>query len=104
MSRPTRNPPAEQALPRFVEFARRMLDPATPEPLRRELEPQLLRLLPVVRAPGAWAAETFEALQPERILRPRLLGLFDLFEVRDRALAALLRDELALRRELHAAA
>jgi hypothetical protein len=82
MSRPTRNLPAEQALPRFVEFARRMLDPATPEPLRRELEPQLLRLLPVVRA----------------------LGLFELFEVRDRALAALLRDELALRRELHAAA
>jgi len=82
MSRPTRNLPAEQALPRFVEFARCMLDPATPEPLRRELEPQLLRLLPVVRA----------------------LGLFELFEVRDRALAALLRDELALRRELHAAA
>jgi hypothetical protein len=50
--------------------------------LRRELEPQLLRLLPVVQA----------------------LGLFELFEVRDRALAALLRDEMAARRGLYAAA
>jgi len=82
MSRPTRNLPTEQALPRFVECARRMLDPATPEPLRRELEPQLLQLLPVVQA----------------------LGLFELFEVRDRALAALLRDEMAARRGLYAAA
>lgn len=82
MSRPIRNLPTEQALPHFVECARRMLDPATPEPLRRELEPQLLRLLPVVQA----------------------LGLFELFEVRDRALAALLRDEMATRRGLYAAA
>ena len=82
MSRPIRSLPAEQALPRFVECARRMLDPATPEPLRRELELQLLRLLPVAQA----------------------LGLFDLFEVRDRALAALLRDEVAVRRGLYAAA
>jgi hypothetical protein len=82
MSRPTTPLPAEQALPRFVECARRMLDPATPEPLRRELEPQLLRLLPIVQA----------------------LGLFDLFDVRDRALSALLRDEIAARRDFHAAA
>jgi hypothetical protein len=74
--------PAEQALPRFVEFARQMLDPATPEPLRRELEPQLLGLLPIVQA----------------------LGLFELFAVRDRAMAALLRDELAARHGLRAAA
>lgn len=73
---------AEQALPRFVEVARQMLDPATPESLRRELEPQLLRLLPIVQA----------------------LGLFELFEVRDRAMAALLRDELAAARGLRAAA
>lgn len=73
---------AEQALPRFVEVARQMLDPATPESLRRELEPQLLRLLPIVQA----------------------LGLFELFEVRDRAMAALLRDELAAVRGLRAAA
>lgn len=82
MSRPTSHLPAEQALPRFVECARRMLDPATSEPVRRELEPQLLRLLPVVRA----------------------LGLFDLFDVRDRAMAALLRDEMAARRDACAAA
>lgn len=75
-------PAAEQALSFFVEFARRMLDPATPEPVRRELEPQLLRLLPVVQA----------------------LGLFELFEVRDGAMAALLRDELAACRGLRAAA
>jgi hypothetical protein len=81
MSRPTGSLPAQQALPRFAEYARRMLDPAAPESLRRELEPHLLRLLPVVQA----------------------LGLFELFEVRDRALAALLRDEMAARRGLHAA-
>ncbi|MCX7513301.1 hypothetical protein [Frateuria sp. STR12] len=82
MSRPTHILPAEQALPRFAECARRMLDPATSEPLRRELESQLLRLLPVVRA----------------------LGLFELFDVRDRALAALLRDEMAVHDGLSAAA
>jgi hypothetical protein len=82
MTRPTPIRPTEQGLPRFVECARRMLDPATPESLRRELEPQLLRLLPVAQA----------------------LGLFELFEVRDRALAALLRDEMAARRGLYAAA
>lgn len=82
MSRSPQPLPAEQALPRFVECARRMLDPATPEPLRRELEPQLLRLLPVVQA----------------------LGLFELFEVRDHAMAALLRDELEGYRGLAAVA
>lgn len=75
-------PAATHALARFVDHAQRMLDPLTPESLRRELEPQLLGLLPVMQA----------------------LGLFELFEVRDRALAALLRDELAARRELRAAA
>jgi hypothetical protein len=71
-----------QALPLFVHYARQMLDEATPEARRRELEPKLLALLPVVHA----------------------LGLFELFEVRDRALAALLRDELATRHELPVAA
>lgn len=82
MSRPHPTPSAEQALGLFVGAARRMLDPATPESLRRELEPELLRLLPVVQA----------------------LGLFELFDVRDRAMAALLRDELADRRNLRVAA
>jgi hypothetical protein len=71
-----------QALPLFVQYARQMLDADTPEVRRRELEPKLLALLPVVHA----------------------LGLFELFEVRDRALGALLRDELAARRELPVAA
>lgn len=82
MSRPYPTLSAEQALALFVGVARRMLDPATPEALRRELEPELLHLLPVVQA----------------------LGLFELFEVRDRAMAALLRDELADRRGLRVAA
>ena len=77
-----KSPSAEQALSHFVQYARQMLDAATTEPRRRELEAQLLALLPVVHA----------------------LGLFDLFEVRDSALAALLRDELAERRELRVAA
>ena len=82
MSRATKIPPPTQALPRFVDCARRMLDPATPEPLRRELESSLLALLPMMQA----------------------LGLFELFELRDRALAALVRDELAARQGLVAAA
>ena len=82
MSRPCPTLSAEQALALFVAVARRMLDPATPEARRCELEPELLRLLPVVQA----------------------LGLFELFEVRDRAMAALLRDELADRRGLRVAA
>lgn len=82
MQRPTPVAPAEPALSRFVEHVRRMLDPATPESVRRELEPHLLRLLPVVRA----------------------LGLFDLFEVRDAAMATLLRDEWDARDDLRALA
>lgn len=70
------------ALPSFVQYARQMLDADTPEARRRELEPKLLALLPVVHA----------------------LGLFELFEVRDHALASLLRDELAARHELPVAA
>jgi hypothetical protein len=50
-----------------------MLDPATPEALRREAEPRLLAQLPTLRA----------------------LGVFELFAIRDPALAALVRDELA---------
>lgn len=49
-----------------------MLDAATPETLRLEAETRLLEQLPVIRA----------------------LGVFDLFDVRDHALATLLRDEL----------
>lgn len=60
------------ALLDFVVHAQWMLDPATPEPLRREAEPRLLALLPTLQA----------------------LGVFDLFEIRHPALAALVRDEL----------
>jgi hypothetical protein len=48
-----------------------MLDPGTPEEQVRTLEPRLLAQLPTLRA----------------------LGVFDLFAVRDPALAALLADE-----------
>jgi len=82
MSSMSEMPAAAHALSRFVEYAQRMLDPATPESVRRELEPKLLALLPVVQA----------------------LGLFELFNVRDRAMAALLHDELVARRGLRAAA
>jgi hypothetical protein len=50
-----------------------MLDPATPEAVRRAMEPRLLAQLPALRA----------------------LGVFDLFELRDPALKAWLADELA---------
>ncbi|HET6588031.1 MAG TPA: hypothetical protein VFG67_09725 [Oleiagrimonas sp.] len=63
---------AASALATFVACAQLMLDEATPETLRRQAESRLLEQLPVVRA----------------------LGLFELFSVRDSALAALLRDEL----------
>ncbi|HET7300455.1 MAG TPA: hypothetical protein VFJ01_07350 [Oleiagrimonas sp.] len=63
---------AATALATFVACAQLMLDAATPETLRLEAESRLLEQLPVVRA----------------------LGLFELFSVRDSALAALLRDEL----------
>ncbi len=57
----------------FVACAQLMLDAATPETVRRGAESRLLAQLPVLRA----------------------LGVFDLFSVRDPALAAMLRDELA---------
>jgi hypothetical protein len=69
-----REAPAD-ALTDFVVHAQLMLDPATPEPVRRQAEPRLLSLLPTLQA----------------------LGVFELFEIRDPALAALVRDELAAR-------
>lgn len=57
----------------FVACAHQMLDPATPEALRRAVEPRLLAQLPALRA----------------------LGVFELFELRDPALKAWLADELA---------
>ncbi|MGN6478532.1 hypothetical protein [Luteibacter sp.] len=62
---------AGEALVTFVACAHSMLDPTTPEELRRRLEPRLLAQLPTLRA----------------------LGVFDLFAVRNPALAALLDDE-----------
>ena len=62
---------AGDALVTFVACAHAMLDPSTPEDQVRSLEPRLLAQLPTLRA----------------------LGVFDLFEVRDPALAALLADE-----------
>lgn len=63
----------DEACVTFVAAAQLMLDPATPENVRREAEPRLLAQLPTLRA----------------------LGLFELFELRDPALRALLVDELA---------
>jgi hypothetical protein len=57
----------------FVACAHQMLDPSTPEPVRRATEPRVLALLPALRA----------------------LGVFDLFELRDPALRAWLEDEMA---------
>jgi hypothetical protein len=65
--------PETDALTDFVVHAQLMLDPATPESLRREAEPRLLAQLPTLRA----------------------LGVFELFAIRNPALAALVRDELA---------
>lgn len=65
--------PAPAPLEAFVACAHQMLDPATPEALRRALEPRLLAQLPVLRA----------------------LGVFRLFELRDPALRAWVDDELA---------
>lgn len=65
--------PCTDALTAFVAHALLMLDPATPEPIRREVEPRLLAYLPTMHA----------------------LGLFELFTIRDPALRALVRDELA---------
>lgn len=65
--------PSASPLEAFVACAHQMLDPSAPEALRRALEPRLLAQLPVLRA----------------------LGVFELFELRDRALHALVADELA---------
>lgn len=62
---------AGDALVTFVACAHAMLDPSTPETQLRRLEPRLLAQLPTLRA----------------------LGVFELFDVRDPALAALLADE-----------
>lgn len=62
---------AGDALVTFVACAHAMLDPSTPEEQVRRLEPRLLAQLPTLRA----------------------LGVFELFDVRDAALAALLKDE-----------
>lgn len=70
-----RTPSAEVSVPAapleaFVACAHQMLDPATPEAVRRAVEPRLLALLPSLRALGV-------------------------FELRDPALRAWLRDEMA---------
>lgn len=71
------HPPAEtDALTDFVVNAQLMLDPATPEPVRREAEPRLLAVLPTLQA----------------------LGVFELLAIRDAALATMVRDELEARR------
>ncbi len=64
--------PVASALETFVACAHQMLDPATPETVRRAMEPRLLAQLPALRA----------------------LGVFELFEVRDPALRVWLADEL----------
>jgi hypothetical protein len=66
---------ATDALTSFVGCAQLMLDPATPETVRRKVEPRLLAHLPTLQA----------------------LGVFDLFEIRDTALRTLVQDELAVR-------
>lgn len=65
---------AAQPLATFVACAHQMLDPATPEAVRRAMEPRLLALLPALRA----------------------LGVFELFHIRNPALRNLVRDELAM--------
>ncbi|MBB3226697.1 hypothetical protein FHW69_001287 [Luteibacter sp. Sphag1AF] len=64
---------ASDALTVFVVCAQAMLDPMTPEPLRRTYESRLVGQLTTLKA----------------------LGAFDLFSIRDPALAALVNDELA---------
>lgn len=64
---------SKSPLETFVACAHQMLDPATPEAVRRATEPRLLAQLPALRA----------------------LGVFELFELRDPALRTWLDDELA---------
>lgn len=68
---------ATPPLATFVACAHQMLDPATPEAVRRAMEPRLLALLPALRA----------------------LGVFELFHIRNPALRNLVRDELAVHEE-----
>jgi hypothetical protein len=65
--------PADSPLETFLACAHQMLDPATPEAVRRAIEPRLLAQLPVLRA----------------------LGVFRLFELRNPALRSWVADELA---------
>lgn len=65
--------PAASPLETFVACAHQMLDTATPETVRRAMEPRLLAQLPALR----------------------VLGVFELFEMRDPALRVWLTDELA---------
>lgn len=67
-------PVSASPLATFVACAHQMLDPTTPETVRRAMEPRLLALLPALRA----------------------LGVFELFHIRDPALRNLVRDELAV--------
>ena len=71
--------PFRSPLETFVACAHEMLDPATPESTRRHAEPRLLAVLPTLQA----------------------LGVFELFAIRDPALAAMVRDELEARRQRH---
>lgn len=73
---PSTSMDAAEALTRFVVSAQLMLDPLTPESVRRQVEPRLVSALPALQA----------------------LGVFDLFAIRDPALAAMVVDELAARR------
>lgn len=66
---------APAALTDFVVQAQLLLDPMTPEPLRRQAGPRLLAGLPILRA----------------------LGVFDLFAIRDPAQQARVQDGLAAR-------
>lgn len=72
--------PPGMALTEFLASAVLMLDPLTPEAMRQRTEPRLLALLPTLQA----------------------LGFFELFAIRDPALAALVRDELATFEQLTA--
>ena len=56
----------------FVACAHQMLDPDTPEAVRRAMEPRLVALLPALRA----------------------LGVFELFELRHPALRTWVQDEI----------